>query len=223
LSVRETINSATVEQLVEWWNLDDPPEWASETSLFLNFVAGALRRAGEDGVRVLKTEAALDSDTKKRYLAINSLAARKIADRDVVGYILAAFHKDHPGWKARALDWLVSISCFPLERSEVESLQQGGELEADAMRYLSNAYPDEAVTILSNGLRSTDKWVRGTACTEAGFRNIRELREQVAGLQNDKDDYVARSAQIGVEMFDIAGRSPNVDSPAANKMEGHTK
>ena len=76
------------------------------------------------------------------------------------------------------------------------------------MLYLSRAYPADAAGILSDGSRSRDKWVRGKACSEAGFRNIREIRDAVARLLNDEDDYVARSAQIGIEMFDLKALNP---------------
>jgi hypothetical protein len=96
-----------------------------------------------------------------------------------------------------------------LKRSEVERLlASGDELQAAAMLYLSRAYPADAAGILGDGLRSRDKWVRGKACSEAGFRNIRELRDAVARLLDDEDDYVARSAQIGIEMFDLNALYP---------------
>jgi hypothetical protein len=105
---------------------------------------------------------------------------------------------------------LVQIDqALPLKRSEVERLlASGDELQAAAMLYLSHAYPVEAAGILGDGLRSRDKWVRGKACSEAGFRNIRELRGEVASLLDDEDAYVARSAHIGIEMFDLKARYP---------------
>jgi hypothetical protein len=209
LTVNETINSAKVEQLIDWWSLDEPPEWASSTHLFFDKLASALRRVGPDGVQFLKTQAEADGSTRKKYLAISSLASRKIADDEVVGYILTAFRNDDPGWKEAALHWLISIKHFTLKRSEVEQLlSAGGELQAAAMLYLSRAYPAESAYILSDGLRNADKWVRGTAATEAGFGNLRELRAQVAGLLEDEDRYVARSAQIGIEMFDLKAQYP---------------
>jgi hypothetical protein len=160
-------------------------------------------------VKFLKSQAEADGGGKKKYLAIGSLVARKIADDDVIGYILTAFRNPDPVWKAAALDWFISIKHFPLKRSEVELLlASGDEFQATAMLYLSHAYPADAAGILGDGLRSRDKWVRGKACSEAGFRNIRELRAQVAALLNDEDAYVARSAHIGIEMFDLKERYP---------------
>ena len=40
------------------------------------------------------------------------------------------------------------------------------------------------------------------------LKNLRELRIHVARLLDDEDAYVARSAQIGIEMFDINDRYP---------------
>jgi hypothetical protein len=209
LTVNEIIHSATVEQLIHWWHLDEPPKWAASTQLFLDKLASAMRRVGPEGVQFLKTQSGAQDDTRKKFLAINSLVARKIADEDVIGYILSAFRKDHPGWKASALDWFTSIKHFPLKRAEVEPLLTAdGELRAAAMLYLSQAYPAEAAEILGDGLRSRDKWARGKACSEAGFRNIRELKDEVAGLLEDEDEYVARSAQIGIEMFELRVRYP---------------
>jgi hypothetical protein len=207
LTVNETINSAKVGQLIEWWNLNEPPAWANSTHLFLEKLVSALRRVGPEGVQFLKTQAEASGSTKKKYLAISSLVGGKIADDDVIGYTLTAFRNPDPIWKAAALDWFISIEHFPLRRSEVELLlASGDELQAAAMLYLSRAYPADAAGILGDGLRSRDKWVRGKACSEAGFRNIRELRAQVAALLNDEDAYVARSAQIGIEMFDLKAR-----------------
>ena len=76
------------------------------------------------------------------------------------------------------------------------------------MLYLSRAYPADAAGILGDGLRSRDKWVRGKARSEAGFRNIREIRDEVAGLLDAEDDYVSRSAEIGIEMFDLKALHP---------------
>ena len=209
MTINETISSAKVEQLIEWWNLDEPPAWANSTHLFLEKLVSALRRVGPEGVQFLKSQAETDGGAKKKYLAISSLVARKIADDDVIGYILTAFRNPDPIWKAAALDWFISIKHFPLKRSEVERLlASGDELQAAAMLYLSRAYPADAAGILSDGSRSRDKWVRGKACSEAGFRNIREIRDAVARLLNDEDDYVARSAQIGIEMFDLKALNP---------------
>jgi len=209
LTVNETINAASLEQLIEWWSLGAPPAWAESTHLFLDKVASALRRAGPGGVRFLKSQAEAESATKRKYLAIASLVAIKLADEDVIGYALGAFRSADPGWKEASLDWFVSLKHFPLKRSEVERLlAAGGETQAGAMLYLSHAYPAEAARILGDGLRSSEKWVRGTAASEAGFRNIRELRTQVAGLLDDEDAYVARAAQIGIEMLDLYDRYP---------------
>ena len=204
LTANETINSASVEQLIEWWSLDERPAWAESTHLFLEKLASALRRVGPEGVQFLKNQAGAEGSAKKKFVAITTLVGLKIVDEDVVAYILSAFRDAHPGWKSAALGWFTAIERFRLNRSEVEQfLVSVDELQAAAMLYLSHAYPAEAARILGDGLTSPDKRVRGTAATEAGFQNIRELRARVAGLLDDEDDYVARSAQIGIEMFDL--------------------
>ncbi len=204
MTINERIQSASVEELIEWWNLKEPPEWATSTHLFLDKVAGALSRVGPKGIAFLKTQAELEDDTKRKYLAVMNLADSRFADRDVVRYLVSAFRKEHPGWKEVALEGFVSINDFPLARSDVEQLL---DVCPEAMVYLTHAYPSEAVRLLREGLRSDDHSIRGKACTEAGFRNIAELRDEVAALLHDKDDYVARSAQIGCEMFELFARS----------------
>jgi hypothetical protein len=186
---------------MEWWNLEEPPEWASTTHMFLDKVAGALRRIGPKGIAFLKTQAELEEDSRRKHLALRQLAATKVADEDIVRYLLIAFHNDHLGWKEVALEGFVSINHFPLARDEVERLL---DVCAEAMVYLTHASPSETVRLLRRGLQSDDHWIRGKACTEAGFRNIVELRSEVAAFLHDKDDHVARSAQIACEVFEIA-------------------
>ena len=76
-------------------------------------------------------------------------------------------------------------------------------LGAEAMVYLSHACSKDVVGILLDGLQSANPAKRGSACEQAGERNIRELKHEVGKLLNDPDDYVRRAAQISLEFFDI--------------------
>jgi hypothetical protein len=201
MTVNERIQSATVEELIEWWTLEEPPDWAKETHLFLDKLASALSRVGPKGTSFLKSQAETEHNSKKQFLAIYSLACRGVADADVIRYLFAAFRKDHAGWRDAALEGFVSVKHYPLARSEVEAVL---DVSAAAIVYMSYAYPAEAVELLRGGLRSRHHWIRGKACTESGSRNFIELRREVEQLLDDEDDFVARSAQIGCEFFKIA-------------------
>jgi hypothetical protein len=72
------------------------------------------------------------------------------------------------------------------------------------MIYLCNAYPDEAVDFLRSGLQSKNPALRGNACTEAAFRNLHELKVEIEQLKNDSDEFVARSAQIAIDLFELS-------------------
>src|ERR1044072_5283610 len=203
MTINERIKSADINQLIKWWNREHPPQWAKSTHLFFDKVASAMSKAGPSGISFLKSQAESNND-RRRYLAIRSLARKEVADDDVVGFLVRAFYEDHPEWKGFALVGLVSIEKFPLKRREVEELLNHSNkwVAAEAMVYLSQAHPDEAAAILREGLRSSSAIMRGHACSEAGFRNIRELKEEVGGLLKDEESYVARAAKIGRKMFE---------------------
>jgi hypothetical protein len=57
--------------------------------------------------------------------------------------------------------------------------------------------------VLRAGLKSANEIKRGYACTQAGFRNIKALKDEVRELRKDADRFVANSARIGCEMFDL--------------------
>lgn len=212
MNLDEKFENASVRQLMRWWNGVDVPEWSKETTLFLHKTASALGRAGDEGIEFLRAQVESE-DLHKRYLALDRLARPEIADERIVQYLVDAF--SHPpsnkpemvvGFKILALDGFVRIKQYPLERSEVEPLvdDSQGWLAAAAMVYLSHAFESEAVDILKAGLESSDPIRRGYACTEAGFRNIRPLKDKVVSLLKDADQFVARSAQIGCEVFALA-------------------
>jgi hypothetical protein len=108
-------------------------------------------------------------------------------------------------FKGVAMDCLVEIGEYPLDRGEIEPLLEDNEkyLSATAMVYLSHAFPEETIPILRAGLKSDNPIKRSYACTQAGFGNIKELKDEVRELRKDADRFVANSAQIGCEMFDI--------------------
>ena len=209
--LNEEFKSASVSQLIRWWNGDDVPEWSKGMALFLQKTAHALSLAGSEGVEFLRTQVE-SKDVSKRAIVLGKLADPRIADEKAAQYLVNAFSEkqsDEPeidsGFKTIALNRLVGISYFPLKRGEVESLLEHEDkwLAAAAMVYLSHAFECEAVEILRAGLESRNPAMRAHACTEAGFRNIRQLKEKVALLLKDDDTYVANAAQIGCEMFDI--------------------
>jgi hypothetical protein len=211
MNLNEKFENASVPQLIRWWNGDDVPEWSKETALFLHKTANALGRAGDEGVEFLRSQVESE-DLYKRYLALNKLANPQTADERIVQCLIDTFRRPPSdnseiivGSKILALNGFVQIGKYPLERSEVESLLDNNEswLAAAAMVYLSHAFASETIDILSAGLESNDPVVRGHACTEAGFRHIRSLKDKVVGLLKDSDEYVARSAQIGCDVFNL--------------------
>jgi hypothetical protein len=212
MNLHEKYENASVPQLIHWWDGDDVPEWSEETALFLHKTANALGRAGDEGIEFLRSQVGSE-DLHKRYLALDKLANPQTADERIVQCLVDAF--SHPpsdnseivdGFKILALNAFVRIGEYPLERSEVELLLDNSQrwLAAAAMVYLSHAFESEAVNILSAGLESGDAIIRGHACTEAGFRKLRPLIDKVESLLKDSDDFVARSAQIACEVFDLA-------------------
>ena len=212
MDINKNFQNASVPQLIRWWNGDDVPEWSNETALFLHKTANALARAGDEGVEFLKAQIESE-DLPKRYLALNRLAYPNTADERIAQCLVDAFRlppsqeaKVVSGFKSLALDGLVRIEQYPLERSEVELLLDNSEkwLAAVAMVYMSHAFEREAVDILRAGLESGNPIMRGHACTEVGFRHIQPLKDKIINLLKDSDEYVARSAQIGCEVFEFA-------------------
>lgn len=212
MNLNERFDNASVPQLIRWWNGDDVPMWSKETALFLHKTANALGRAGVEGIEFLRAQVESE-DLHKRYLALNKLANPKTADEGILQCLVGVFRRppsDNPkvivGFKILALDGFVRIGKYPIGRGEVKPLIEHGQswLAAAAMVYLSHAFEGEAVMILGAGLESGDPIMRGHACTEAGFRNIQPLKDKIATLLKDADEYVARSAQIGCEVFDLA-------------------
>jgi hypothetical protein len=212
MNLNERFENASVPQLICWWNGIDVPEWSKETALFLHKTANALGRVGDEGVEFLRSQVESE-DLHKRYLALNKLANPQTADERIVQCLIDAFRRPPSddseiivGYGTLALHGFVRIGKYPLGRSEVGSLLSNNEswLAAAAMVYLSHAFESEAINILGAGLESRDPIVRGHACTEAGFRHIQPLKAKVVSLLNDSDEYVARSAQTGCDVFNLA-------------------
>ena len=212
MDINQEIRKASLPQLISWWSGEDVPDWSKATSLFADKIAFALRRKGAEGIQFLKTQ--IDSkDIKKRQLVLRALANKETYDDEVVKFLIDAF-RINPGYdtevadafKGVAMGCLVDIGEYPLDRAEIEALLEHRDkwLSATAMVYLSQACADEAIEILRTGLRSANPIKRGQACIQAGFRNIEKLENEVRELLNDSDDYVARSAQIACEVFDIS-------------------
>jgi len=210
MDVNEKIESATVHQLIRWWNGDDVPEGSQDSSLSLYKLVTALGRKGNEGIAFLRTQIEAE-DLHKRYLALSRLAQPETVDERVIQCLVEAFCfppsldvKIASGFKILALDGLVRIGHYPLHRGEVETLLEDNDpwLAAAAMVYLSHAFEPEAVAILKAGLESDNQIMRGHACAEVGSRRILPLKGRVIGLLNDADDYVARAAQIACDLLD---------------------
>jgi hypothetical protein len=209
MNLNEKFDSASVPQLISWWNGIDVPDWSKETTLFLHKTANALGRVDDEGVEFLRSQVESE-DLHRRYLALNKLAHPQTADEIIAQSLVDAFCRPPSdnseivaGFKILALNGLARIMKYPLERIEVESLLDGNEswLAAAAMVYLSHAFESEAIDILGAGLGSSDPIVRGHACIEVSFRHIQPLKDKVMSLLKDSEEYVARSAQIGCEVF----------------------
>lgn len=203
MDIKERIKGASLKQLITWWD-GEKPEWAEKTSLFHHWIAVALGEAGPKGTEFLKSQINSD-DLFKRTRALERLAVRGIVDEDIVNSLIELFERDDHRCKTFALANLVRVKQFPLARAEVESLRDhdDGWLAAESMVYLSHACPSDAVNVLRAALQSAKPEVRGGACSEIGFRNIFNLKDEAAALLTDDDVYVANSAQIACEMFDL--------------------
>jgi hypothetical protein len=212
---KETVNFP-LSQLILWWSGEEEPAWAKTSGMIRESVAYALRQRPE-GIAFLKSRLKSD-DLKERGKALWLLSRKEVCDEEIVSHLIEAFRNPEGreprirfAFKELALNGLMAVEQYPLERSEVEELlvceaADTKAVAAKAMVYLSRAFPEDAIDLLRAGLRSANPMMRANACTEAGFRNVSELRIEVADLRKDPNDYVARSAQIGCEMFDLFER-----------------
>ena len=207
----QEIQKASLPKLISWWAGENLPDWATATALLHEKVASALRRVGPNGIRFLKTQIE-SGDLRKRAVALRALSNKETCDDEVVSFLIDAFRVSSglerqaaDGFKELAMNSLINIEQYPLDRSEVEPLLEHRDkyLAATAMVYLSHAVPDETIGILRSGLRHANPIRRGYACTQAGFRNIHQLKHEVSDLLKDSDQFVSRSARIACEMFDL--------------------
>lgn len=207
---KKTVN-LPLSQLIRLWRGEEKPDWAKSHALVKESVAYALRKRPE-GIAFLKS--CLDSDDlREQGQALWFLSRKEICDEETVGHLIHFFRKLAEqetkfrfAFKEFALDGLMAVEQYPLERSEVKELLFGESVEAKdaaakAMVYLSRAFPEDVIDILRDGLNSINPAKRHHACTESGFRNIIELRDEVQRLQIDQDSYVSRGAKIGMSMF----------------------
>ena len=210
MDTRKIIQNASLEQLIRWWNGEEIPDWAAGSVLIREKIAPALRSSAE-GIAFLKSRTR-SKDVKEKQRALLFLSHKEVYDDEVKRLLADTFRNADNfetqlalAFKGFVLDCFVALDQYPFERYEVKPLLVC-ELKgtaASAMVYLSHAYPEEAVAILRAGLRSDNDYMQANACTEAGFRNIRELREEVAELRKSESWYIANSAKIGCEMFDL--------------------
>ena len=209
MNINHQIRKAPVSQLIRWWTGEEVPQWASTTSLLHDKVASELSRRGSKGVQFLKAQAGC-GDIRKRCRVLCALARKGSYDSEVENLFTEAFYNEarlEPevalAFQGLALDCFIRVGQFPLGRSAVEPLleHENRYVSASAMVYLSHKFQEEAIKILKEGLKSSNPIKRGYACTEAGFRNMSELRSEVESLLRDEDDFVARSAQIACDVF----------------------
>jgi hypothetical protein len=213
MDIYQLVRAASVEQLIRWWNGEELPDWANHTYSLRQKVGSALGEAGPTGIRFLKSQLNTD-DLHLRSIALSSLARKEVADGEVIDCLVEAFRCTYSDprvidvFKTIALEGLMSVERYPLDRAEVERLLVSEEewLAASALAYLSRAYEEERDKILRAGMLSGNPKLRGRACTEVGFRRIRGLEGEVRALLSDADEYVARSAQIGCEVLELPQR-----------------
>jgi len=206
MSFYKEMDGASFDQLLQWWNAVNLPAWVDSRALFLDEVAYALTKCGADGVRFLKSYGR-DADIEKRMSAVWFLADKKFVDDEVLQYLTEALGSDDSRLQLAVLLGYVRIGQFPLPRDEVEKLMKhtDNRLAAQAMVYLSHAYPLETVEILKRGLSSPNPSQRWCACDEIGDRNIVELKAEVAGLLHDPDEEVREWAKLNLELWDKFG------------------
>jgi hypothetical protein len=215
MNINHQIRKASIPQLIRWWTGEEIPRWASTASLLHQKVAAELSRRGSKGVQFLKAQAR-SGDIRKRSTVLCALARKGSYDSEVENLFTEAFYNEarlEPevalAFKELALNCFIRVGQFPLGRSEVELLleHENRHVSASAMVYLSHKFQEEAIKILKEGLKSSNPIKRGHACTEAGFRNMSELRSEVESLLRDEDDFVARSAQIACDVFIVNNES----------------
>lgn len=168
-----------------------------------------MSRRGSKGIQFLKTQARC-GNIRKRSFVLWALARKGSYDSEVESLFIEAFYNEarlEPevalALQEHVLSCFIRAGQFPLGRSEVEPLleHENRTVSALAMVYLSHKFQEEAIKILKEGLKSSNPIKRGYACTEAGFRNMSELRSEVESLLRDEDVFVARSAQIACDVF----------------------
>lgn len=197
------IRQASLSQLTHWWS-DGVPDSAESTVRFRIWVVNALVDRPE-GIAFLKHQ--LQSENlKKHFTALQDLTNRGILDQEVMGHVLKAFQAEEPILKLCALSCLRHLKQYSLRRDAVEELIAlenilDGDLAAEAMLYHAEAFPESTAAILGRGLRSDNKYIRGTACDGAWENKVFELLPELNFLQDDPDVYVANEARTAVDML----------------------
>jgi hypothetical protein len=195
------VDNATVQQLRLWWS-SEPPDWANDPSSFLDEVAYALSESGPEGIAFLKSF--LDEGTPdQRARAIHFLADKRIVDPEIIGQMIDAINERDPQLQTAAVWGLIQVDHFALSRDQAEQLRvsPNERLSASAMVYLSRAYPEESIAILSQALQSSNPRDREYACDEIGDRRIAELKDRLKGMLSDANQDVRRAAADNLELF----------------------
>lgn len=196
------IDDAPIEQLIAWWE-ERIEKSQNSTAPRDDVVARALIRNGNAGICFLKKQVE-SNDIERRGRGLFYLAEAGFYDEDILESLVNAFEDVDLRLKETALIGCVKLNKFVLNRQKViQELNHDNEfLAVEAMIYLSNAYPSEAVEILREGLQSISPIKRGRACVEAGKMHIFQLKDDVERLLRESDTYVSNMADVALTFFD---------------------
>lgn len=196
------IDNASNEDLIKWW-AEALPLWTDERGPVLEEIAHALIRRDPSFYQILRVDThSLDSD--KRQAALVALSYKGNPDLSIAIDLRDAFFTSDVALKTAALWGFINLDIYPLPRAELESLirQPDERLSALAMTYLSYAFPDEAISLLHNGLQSQNPRQREYACDVVGDRGLVELRPDLISLRDDPDEYVRQAAESNLAMLE---------------------
>ncbi len=196
------IDDASLTQLLRWWEGTDLlPEDFDEDGIYE--VAYALSTHKPEGVQTLKRFLE-SSDMLRRRATLHALADPEIADAEIRAALITAFRSEDPALITAAFWGFIQLQYFPLEQSAIKALMEGMDqrLAALAMVYLSQACPDDSVSILRGALQSPNPRMREYACNEIGDRGIVELKDEMRTLLDDPDADVAQTAAYCLDQLE---------------------
>ncbi len=205
----QRLKQVPLPQLIKWWTGEEVPEWGG--TIVRVRIAGALRSTPE-GIAFLKSRTESEDQIERSH-AFTSATGRETCDEEWMNKLVAYYHeadsfdaKLAEGVRQTALRCFVQAKRFPIPRNEVESIMNSatasGESRRAAFLYLTSSFPDEAPFLLRAGLASESREIQATAITEAGFLGFVELEDEIRGMPDGDDWFIANSIQIACEMFD---------------------